>query len=220
MLSHWSAWLPSLLSGLAMSAKLAGASLLVGLPLGLALALLVTAPPWPLRWLALVVVELGRALPALVLLQLAYYGLPAIHLTLTAFVAATAGLGWITAAYSSEIFRAGVASVAHGQHEASAALGLRALDTYRSIVIPQGVRVALPALLGLAIQIFQATALAFTIGLPELLSQAYDIGNETFRFLSVLILAGLLYAVVVLPAGALVRGIELRLGRHLRPGQR
>lgn len=220
MLAEWGDYLPSLLSGLGMSLKLAGASLLVGLPLGLVLALMVQAPLWIVRWVAIAIVELGRAVPALVLLQLAYYGLPTIHITLTSFMAATAGLGWITAAYSSEMFRAGVASVPQGQHEASAALGLGTIDTYRSIVIPQGVRVALPALLGLAIQIFQATALAFTIGLPELLSQAYAIGNETFRFLSVLTLAGLLYAAVVLPAGALVRGIELRLGRHLAPGQR
>jgi len=220
MLAEWGDYLPSLLSGLAMSLKLAGASLLVGMPLGLTLALMVQAPLWVVRWVAIAIVELGRAVPALVLLQLAYYGLPTIHITLTSFLAATAGLGWITAAYSSEMFRAGVASVPEGQHEASAALGLGRIDTYRSIVIPQGVRVALPALLGLAIQIFQATALAFTIGLPELLSQAYDIGNETFRYLSVLTLAGLLYAAVVLPAGALVRGIELRLGRHLAPGQR
>lgn len=220
MFAEWGDYLPSLLSGLAMSAKLAGASLLVGMPLGLLLALAVAAPVRLLRFAAIVVVELGRAVPTLLLLQLAYYGLPTIHLTLTSFVAATAALGWITAAYSSEIFRAGVASVPQGQREASAALGLRAIDAYRSIIVPQGVRVALPALMGLAIQVFQATALAFTIGLPELLSHAYDIGNETFRFLSVLTLAGLLYAAVVLPAGALVRGIELRLGRHLAPGQR
>lgn len=220
MIGEFFDYLPELLSGLWMSLKLAGAALAVGMPIGLVLALMASARLLPVRWLAIAIVELGRALPALVLLQLFYYGLPTIDMTLSSFVAATAGLGWITAAYSSEIFRGGVAAVPQGQHEASAALGLGALDTYRWIVIPQGVRVALPSLLGLAIQMFQATALAFTIGLPELMSRAYDIGNETFRFLSVLTFAGVLYAAVVLPAGAIVRGIELRLGRHLAPGQR
>jgi polar amino acid transport system permease protein len=213
--SDWGDYLPPLLDGLQTSLTLAAASLAVGLPIGLLLALGVAAPLRPL-WLACIVtVEVGRAVPALVLLQLAYYGLPSIELTLTSFVAGTAGLAWITAAYSSEIFRAGIASVPEGQREASSALGVAVVDTYRTIIIPQGLRVALPALLGLGIQIFQGTALAFTIALPELLSAAYDIGNQTFRFLSVLTLAGLLYVAVVIPAGILVRGLEVRMGRHL-----
>ncbi len=211
----WGDYLSPLLDGLKTSLSLAGASLAVGLPIGLLLALGVAAPPRPVRLACIVLVEVGRAVPAVVLLQLAYYGMPSIELTLSSFAAGTAGLAWITATYSSEIFRAGIASVPEGQREASAALGVGVVDTYRTVIIPQGVRVALPALLGLAIQVFQGTALAFTIALPELLSAAYDIGNQTFRFLSVLTLAGLLYAAVVIPAGILVRGLELRMGKHL-----
>ena len=213
--SDWLDYLPQLLEGLRTSLALAGASLAVGFPIGLLLALGVASPLRPLSGVCIVLVEAGRAVPALVFLQLAYYGLPSIGLTLASFVAGTVGLGWITAAYSSEIFRGGIASVPQGQREASAALGVSIFDTYRTIIIPQGVRVSLPALLGLAIQIFQGTALAFTIALPELLSAAYDIGNQTFRFLSVLTLAGLLYVAVVIPAGILVRGLEVRMGRHL-----
>ncbi len=213
--SGWGDYLPPLLEGLKTSLSLAGASLAVGLPIGLLLALGVAAPRRPLRLACIVLVEVGRAVPAVVLLQLAYYGMPSIELTLSSLAAGTAGLAWIAATYSSEIFRAGIASVPEGQREASEALGVGVVDTYRTIVIPQGLRVALPALLGLAIQVFQGTALAFTIALPELLSAAYDIGNQTFRFLSVLTLAGLLYAAVVIPAGMLVRGLELRMGKHL-----
>jgi len=215
--SGWGDYLSPLLDGLKTSLSLAGASLALGLPIGLLLALAVAAPLRPLRLVCIVLVEIGRAVPALVLLQLAYYGLPSIELTLTSFVAGTAGLTWITATYSSEIFRAGIASVPEGQREASAALGVGVSDTYRTIIIPQGVRVALPALLGLAIQVFQGTALAFTIALPELLSAAYDIGNETIRFLSVLTLAGLMYVAIVIPAGIIVRHVEIRMGKHLSP---
>jgi len=213
--SGWGDYLGPLVDGLEQSLLLAGASLAVGFAMGLVLAIGAAAPVRGVRLLCIVLVEIGRAVPALVLLQLAYYGLPSIDLTLTSFVAGTAGLAAITAAYSSEIFRAGIASVPEGQREASAALGLGSVDTYRTILIPQGVRVALPALLGLAIQIFQGTALAFTIALPELLSAAYDIGNQTFRYLSVLSLAGLLYVAIVVPAGSLVRRLELRMGRHI-----
>jgi len=213
--TDWGEYLPTLLEGLLESLELCAASLAVGLPLALALALASAAPLRIVRWGALLLVEAGRALPAVILLQLAYYGLPSIELVLTNFVAGTAALGWITAAYGSEIFRGGIASVPEGQREAALALGVGRFDMYRSVIVPQGTRVALPALLGLAIQIFQATALAFTIGLPELMSAAYDLGNQTFRFLSVLTLAGLLYTAVVIPASFIVRRLELRMGRHL-----
>jgi polar amino acid transport system permease protein len=213
--THWSDYLPTLGQGLAQSLRRCAASLAVGLPIGLTLALASSAPTRAARWPAIVLVEAGRALPAVILLQLAYYGLPSVGVVLSNFVAGTAALGWITAAYSSEMFRGGIASVHEGQREGAQALGVGRFDMYRSIIIPQGTRVALPALLGLAIQTFQATALAFTIGFPELMSGAYDLGNQDFRFLSVLTLAGLLYTAVVLPASFVVRRLEIRMGRHI-----
>lgn len=213
--AEWYGYLPELASGLGVSLKLVGASLAVGLPLGLALGLLSASPVWILSRLSIVLVETGRAVPAVVLLQLAYYGLPSVHLTLTSFVAAMAGLAWLTAAYSSEVFRAGIQAVPHGQREAAEALGLTGADTYRFIIIPQAIRIALPSLLGLSIQVFQVTALAFTIALPELLSAAYNIGYMNFRFLSVLTLTGLLYVAIVVPASGLVQLLERRLSRHI-----
>lgn len=215
LLSEWYEYLPDLARGVWVSLKLVGASLVLGLPLGLLLGVLSASPIWIVSRLSIVLVETGRAVPAVVLLQLAYYGLPSVNLTLSSFVAATAGLAWLTAAYSSEVFRAGVQAVPHGQKEASEALGLTSADTYRFIIIPQAFRIALPSLLGLSIQVFQVTALAFTIALPELLSEAYNIGYTNFRFLSVLTLAGLIYVAIVIPASGIVQAVERRLSRHI-----
>jgi polar amino acid transport system permease protein len=220
VLEQWGQDLSGVLSGLKVSLELTGASLALGGPAGLALALGSLAPSRVIRWLTILVIELGRALPAIVLIQIVYYGLPSADLTLGSFAAATAALAYITAALSSEILRGGINSVPAGHREAAVALGVGRFHTYRSVILPQGIRVALPALLGLAIQIFQATALAFTVGVPELLSRAYGIGNQTFEFLSVLTLAGLIYAAIVLPSGGLVRALELRMGRHLADEQR
>jgi polar amino acid transport system permease protein len=71
------------------------------------------------------------------------------------------------------------------------------------------------ALMGFAILIFQISALAFSLGLPELLSQAYSIGAATFRYLDILLLAGLLYLAITIPASWLVGRLERRLARHL-----
>jgi polar amino acid transport system permease protein len=215
LLGGWLEWLPSLLDGLWLSVRLAGASLVIGIPLGLALALLMSARHKWVRVVAIIVVEVGRGTPALVMLQIVYFGLPSAGLTVGSFVAAVVALALTTGAYTSEILRAGLQAVPHGEVEAASALAMSNRDTLRFIVIPQGVRIAIPALLGFAILILQATALTFTIALPELLSRAYSIGSNTFRYLDVLLLAGLLYLLITLPAGWLTNWTERRMARHL-----
>ena len=207
-------WLPDLWSGFVVSVELTLASLLVGLPLGLLWALGVQAKALPVRVLCLALVEIGRGAPALVLLQFIYFGLPSVRLPLSSFVSAVVALGWSTGAYTSEIIRAGLDSVPGGHKEAVNALGLSTIDGLRYVVLPQGLRVALPALLGFAILVFQATSLCFTIALPELISRAYEIGTNTFFYFPALATAGLFYISVCLPGSFLVSYVEHRAGAH------
>ena len=209
------AWLPALLSGLRVSLLVTLCALALGLPAGLGLAIMASARSRLVRGLAVALVEIGRGTPALVVLQIFYFGLAGFGLTLSSFVAASIALALTTAAYSSEIIRGGLQSVPQGEVEAAQALGLPHRDTLRFIVVPQGLRVAIPPLMGFGIIMFQASALAYTIALPELLSQAYSIGSSTFRYLPVLILAGLLYAAVAIPASFLTDHAERRMSRHL-----
>lgn len=203
-------WLPQLLGGLRISVIVTLAALAIGLPIGFLLSLAVMSRSGPLRGLGLAVVEIGRGAPSLVLLLLAYFGLPNAGLTLTSFGASVVALSWSTAAYTSEIIRAGLQSVPQGQREASLAIGLSRIDMMRFIIVPQGLRIAIPALLGFAILIFQTTSLCFAIALPELTSRAYEIGSNTFQYLPALTLAGLLYLAVCIPATMFVHWIEAR----------
>lgn len=214
LLEFWGTWLPRLLSGLRLSAAVTGTCLLIGIPLGLLLALGTQAKSRLLRILSLLIVEIGRGAPALILLQFAYFGLPTAGLALSSFVSASLALAWNTGAYTSEIIRAGLDAVPAGQKEAAAAVGLSRLDALRYVILPQGMRVSLPALLGFAILMLQASSLCFSIALPELVSQAYNIGSTTFRYMEILILAGLLYASVCVPATLVVGMMERRLGKH------
>ena len=198
-LSDWISWLPQMLQGLLTALGVTVIALAVGLPLGALLGIGASVKTPALRWISVVVVEFGRGIPALVFLYLVYYGVVQFGLSLTSFAAACVGIALTTAAYSSELFRAGFEAVPRGEREAAKALGLNAFDAMRDVVIPQGMRIALPSLIGLAIQMFQATALAYQIALPEVLSQAYTIGTQTFQYLSALTLAAVLYLVVTLP---------------------
>ncbi|MGW0707050.1 amino acid ABC transporter permease [Streptomyces sp. NPDC002643] len=214
-LHDWAGFLPALLDGLWISLQLTVFSLVMGLPLGLGLAIANGSGGPLIRRVAVAVVEIGRGMPALVMLQIVYFGLPEAGLTLTAFLSAGIGLGLTTAAYTSEIIRGGLQAVPQGEVEAAQALNMSRTDTLRYIIVPQGLRVAIPALMGFAVLIFQSTALAYTIALPELLGAAYSIGSSTFQYLSVLTLAGLLYAAVTIPASLLTEQAERRLSRHL-----
>ncbi|MCW6511236.1 amino acid ABC transporter permease [Lichenifustis flavocetrariae] len=210
----FTSWLPDLWSGFVLSIEVTIASLAVGLPLGLALALGVQTKAMLLRGICLAVVEIGRGAPALVLLQFIYFGLPSAGLPLTSFVSATIALGWSTGAYTSEIIRAGLDSVPGGHKEAVSALGLSRMDGLRYVILPQGLRVAVPALLGFSILVFQASSLCFTIALPELISRAYEIGTNTFFYFPALATAGLFYVAICMPASFLVSYVEHRAGAY------
>lgn len=203
-------WMPALLGGLQISLQVAALSLAIGIPLGLCFALGVGAKTRVARYVSLFLVEVGRGAPALVLLQFMYFGLPSTGLTMTSFVAAVIALAWNTGAYTSEIIRASLQSIHQGQREAAEAMGFSKLDELRFVLLPQALRVALPALLGFAILIFQSTSLCFTIALPELVSNAYEIGANTFRYMPALMLAGLLYATICVPAAWIVSYVERR----------
>jgi polar amino acid transport system permease protein len=204
--------LPDLLAGLFVTVQLTVISVGAGIPAGLVLALLTGSKMRWISWPVIIVVEVLRGAPVIVLLQLIYYGLPAEGVTISAMPSVWIAIGLSTAAYSSEIIRAGLQSVDPGQVEAAHALALSRSDTLRHIVLPQAMRVSVPPLLGLSIQMFQATSLAFAVSVPELLSRAYNLGSMTFHYLEYLSLAGVLYAVIALPAIRIVARLERRLG--------
>lgn len=209
--NDWIDWLPSLLDGLRTSVLVTGLSLLAGLPAGLALGLGMVARSKPLRYVTIAVVEIGRGIPLLVVLYLLYFGLPGIGVVLSSWWAAVAGIGFSTAAYTSEIFRAGILSVPRGHLEAARSLGLGWVDEARFVVIPQTFRAITPALMSYSIIIFQATSLGYAIALPELLNAGYRIGSVTFQFISVFTLVGFLYAVISITASRAVDAVHHRL---------
>ena len=211
----WLGYAQQLLPGLGRALQLTVVSLALGYPIALILALLVDSPIRVVRWVALVVVELGRGIPLLVLLYLFYQGLPQVAVIPTAFTAAVWAFTWSTAGYATEIIRSALASVPRGQIEAASASGLSDADRFRFVVAPQAARIALPPLLGLAIIMFQLTSLAYVIAYSEVMQAAYFLGTKTFNYLAVFLAAAAVYAAVTIPASALVTTIERRLARHV-----
>ncbi len=205
MISHWGTYFPKFLPGLWLTLRLTGGAVLFGLPIGVLFAALSSARSRAVRWTAIVVVEIGRGAPGLIVLYLVYYGLPQAHLTWTNTICAIIALSFTMAAYSSEVIRAGIKAVPDGQREASQALGLSAFNEFRLVVLPQAVKLVIAPLVGLVIILYQGTSLAYAISVPELLSRAYNEGTVSFQFMPPLVLAGLMYAAISLTGVVLLR---------------
>ncbi len=203
--SHWGTYLPDFLPGLKITLELTASALAIGLPLGVLLALGCMSKSFPVRYFFIAIVEIGRGAPGLIVLYLVYYGLPQIHLVWSSFISATLGLSLSAGAYTAEIFRAGINAVPAGQREASRALGLSSSKEFRLIVLPQAIKIVIPALVGFSILLYQGTSLAFAIAVPELLSHAYQEATITYQFTATLTLAGAIYAVISLGAVSLLR---------------
>lgn len=219
-LYDWPLHIPELLPGLWTAIYMALIACAVGYALGFFLALMTEAPLRVIRYVAVAIVETGRGLPILVLMYLAYQGLPQVNVVLEPLPSATAALTWSAAAYSTEIIRAGLTSVPRGQSEAAAAVSLSRLDTYRFIIIPQAARVSIPPLVNLAITIFQATSLATVITVSEIMQLAYLSGSINFEYMSVYVAAAVLYLSITLPGAMLTDYLERNLGAPTNAARR
>jgi polar amino acid transport system permease protein len=144
-----------------------------------------------------------------VLLIVIYYALPFLGIRLAPFAAATAAISLVAAAYSAEIFRAGIEAIPSGQIDAARALGLSWWLTFRLVVLPQAVRIIVPPLTGNAINIIKDTALASVVALPDLLKQATQ-AQALAANPSPLIGAALIYLAILLPLVRIVAHLEHR----------
>ncbi|UOQ61803.1 amino acid ABC transporter permease [Leucobacter rhizosphaerae] len=218
-LYDWPRFIPELLPGLWVALGLTVVSCGMGYVLGFFFALMADSKSRVLRIVSLVLVELGRGIPILVLLLIVYQGLPQFGVMLSAAPSAIAALTFSSAGYSSEMIRAGLGAVPKGQFEAASSVSMSAGDTYRFIIIPQAARISIPPLVNLTITIFQATSLATVITVPEIMQRAGIIGSATFEYMSVYTAAAVLYLCITIPGAYLSSTFERRLGGGTRPAR-
>jgi polar amino acid transport system permease protein len=186
-------YLPLMLKALWVSVYVTVLSFFIGSVLGVFVYLGRDSSVWPLRALAGGFIEVFRNTPLLVQLYLIYFGLPEVGINLNPFWATLAGMTLNNAAYTAEIFRAGIESVPKGLREAARALGMRFGQTFRYIVLKPAIRNVLPALTNQLIVLFLFSSVGSVISLHELTSVLADINQRTLRVLEVFTIGGGLY---------------------------
>ncbi len=204
--------LPMLLRGLWYTLSLGVTAIVLGSVLGGLICLLRLYAPRPFRLLAVLYIDLVRAVPVLVLLILIYYALPFGGITLSSFQAAAAALTLVLAAFTAEVVRAGIQAVPKGQFEAASALGLRFWPTMRKVILPQAIRIVIPPHASNCVSVIKDTALASVVALSDLLKQATD-AQALFANPSPLIGAALIYVAILWPLVRLTGWLEVRAQR-------
>jgi polar amino acid transport system substrate-binding protein len=192
---------------------------IIGLVLGMGLAIAGISKARWLRWPARVYTDVFRGLPEVVIILVIGLGVGPIVGGLTGnnpYPLGIAALGLMAAAYVGEILRSGIQSVEAGQLEASRALGFSYSSSMRLVIVPQGVRRVLPALVNQFISLLKASSLVYFLGLIASQRELFQVGrdlNAQTGNLSPLVAAGIFYLALTIPLTHLVNFIDARLRR-------
>ncbi|WP_407804225.1 amino acid ABC transporter permease [Raoultella ornithinolytica] len=203
-----------LYAGLVFTIPITLISFSLGLLLGFIVALIRLYGPAPLKSVVRFYVWIIRGTPLLVQLFLIFYALPSVGITLDAFPAAVIGFSLNVGAFTSEVIRATLLSVAKGQWEAAHSIGMSWGQSLRYIILPQAARVAVPPLSNTFISLVKDTSLASVITVPELFLAAQRIAAVTYQPLILYSEAALLYLLISSVLSYLQSRLELRLERN------
>jgi polar amino acid transport system permease protein len=192
----------ALREGAVITISLTLVSFVIGLVLGLGVAVVRGSRFRALRALGWGYIWIFRALPTLILLIYIWYALPQLVPALRGpgflpFYAATLGLSMNEAAYAAEIFRGGLLSIDDGQRLAARALGMQPISVFRRIIAPQLVRVVIPTVANDFITLLKITSLAYIVSLHEILTQTQTQVASSFRYAEWYSAAAVYYLVLV-----------------------
>ncbi len=216
-------YLQWMISAWGWTASVAALGGLIALATGVLVGIARTLPSAPLVWLATAWTELFRNIPLLVQVFLWYHVLPVFIPAfggLSSFWLAAIALGLFTSARIAEQVRAGLQSLPAGQRLAATALGLSSAQVYAKVLLPQALRIILPALTSEAMNVVKNSSVAFAVSVTELTLFAMQAQEETGRGLEIYAGVTLLYAVTALTVNRVMVFIESRtrlpgrLGAH------
>ncbi len=179
--------------------------------LGLVVALMRISKLKILEQSAKLYVSFFRGTPLLVQLLILYFGLTSFHIMLEPFPAALIGLILHFGAYISEIFRGAIQSIHVGQREAGLSLGMSNVQVMQRIVLPQAMRISIPALWNCLIDILKSSSLASVITVPELTRQVEEQSAAQFVFMPYFLTLAVFYWVMVIAMGWVQEWLERKL---------
>ncbi|HIY24499.1 MAG TPA: amino acid ABC transporter permease [Candidatus Brachybacterium merdigallinarum] len=188
----------------------------IAMAIAVVVALVRLYVPGPLAWLAWAYVQVFRGTPLVVQLFIVYFGLPNVGIVLEAFPAAVITLALNSGAYASEAVRASILSIPRGQFEAAQTLNLSRVATFRRVVAPQAIRIAVPPLANDFIDVVKGTSLVFAITLIDVFQVGRQVAAATYEPLIMYTLVALIYLVMVSLLSLGQSALERKVSAHVR----
>jgi His/Glu/Gln/Arg/opine family amino acid ABC transporter permease subunit len=200
----------AIFGGAVVTVSLSFIGILIGLPIGLGLALLRWANVPVVARTVVLYVSVLRATPLVTLLLLLFFALPNIGVPINPISAAILALVMNTSAFNCEVWRSALMNFPKDQYEAAQSVGMRAAQRFRRIVLPQIVRASLPGLVNEMSLLIKVTPVLAVVGVVDITRAAVRIGSETYEPLPPFLVAVALYAPIVFALVSLQRWIERR----------
>ena len=201
-----------LISGITITIYISVISIILAMIIGLVVALPSLSNNKFLSYFNIAYVEIVRAIPLLVLILWIYYGLPIMTgISFSPFVSGIIALTISESAFQAEIFRAGINSINKGQYEVANSLGMNFWKKMRLVILPQAIKVVLPALGNQFVYVLKMSSLVSIIGIADLTRKANELVVSTYRPLEIYTFLILEYLVLILIVSYFVRKLENRL---------
>ncbi len=200
----------AIFQGAVVTVTLSVIGILIGLPIGLGLALIRWANVPVASRIVTVYVSVLRATPLVTLLLLLFFALPNIGVAINPMSAALLALVMNTSAFNCEVWRSALMNFPKDQFEAAQSIGMRAGQRFRRIVLPQIVRVSLPGLVNEMSLLIKVTPVLAVVGVVDITRAAVRIGAQTYEPLPPFLVAVALYVPIIFALVSLQRWIERR----------
>ncbi|KAA1177283.1 amino acid ABC transporter permease [Rhizobium tropici] len=161
-------------------------------------------------------IALFQGTPLLMQLFVVYYGVALLGIDVNAWVAVAIAFTLHASAFLGEIWRGSIEAVPKGQTEAANALGLHYVSRMKDVVLPQALKISMPATIGFLVQLIKGTSLAAIVGFIELTRAGQIISNQTYRPLLVFGIIGIIYFMICWPLSHVGSGLEKRMAKAIR----
>jgi His/Glu/Gln/Arg/opine family amino acid ABC transporter permease subunit len=205
-------YIPFILKGIWVTLKFVIVAIIFGFALGTVLALFKISQKKVLNWIGNIYTSIFRGTPLILQLMIIYFAIPQLTgYDIQPFPASILAFGLNSAAYVSEIIRAGIQAVDKGQTEAAQALGIPYRLMMKDLILPQALKNILPALMNEFVSLTKESALVSTIGYLDLMRRAQVVGADTYRNFEPLIFVGLIYWVLVFGLTLIGKRVERRM---------
>lgn len=200
--------IPRYIDATILTLKLGVVGIILSIIVGLLISILIFYKVRILSRISKIYIELSRNTPLLIQLFFLFYGLPKVGIKLSGFTCGVIGLTFLGGSYMAEAIRGGLEAVSKGQIESGLSIGLSKVQTFRYVILPQAISIAIPSIGANCLFLLKETSIVGAIAVADLMFLAKDIIGMEYKTTEALFLLVVFYLIILLPVSAFISHLE------------